>query len=589
MTDIVDNLDKMSMQQLIETILAGINSGYVNLNEFIECLNDEGIDTKDLIKQQPEAPAVEYEYANWVYPPDSYADIVLYILNASENLPIVPIAVLPYQTKKCKKTYDNKDELILKEVCDNIVDEDLKSHIKDGINFKYGKKWTVLCYYLNEEGQLSDDLHHLPYQKFLLLCTKYNIEGFNKIYAKSPINSDSVITDIEKNHQEIKCNKSDWKYYLRFVVPYGKGLGWGEETVDLYTAICRGVYKNQCESKINTDESIGVFNGLQSQKPFRSRRVKVENNQIVQRGDEYQGSYMYIPGTVLGDQKNANDILNRVNKVDECMDKKTQQEFGKLQYGAAKHNIYLTGYRFGDNKFLTYIFDEKNKKWLQDRKRKPKGEWKSIQSLRNLIDKKRKQRISPSKSGFVSFASLQHLELPRQKFNYNKDLQLNPVPIHAFGYHKKAIKKFPVDRLYGQLYALPQGPSAYFKGKHQGVSSTFSEKFSKQHGLWNPKGRYVNTSAPLTQYQYGRKKKKKQNKCKRKHKSCFGKSVQPNEYANNVFNSYTGRYQGGIANNKYGYKGTQGPYGGNTGVVGFPARSNQTIQQRLIPEAKYYY
>ena len=53
-----------------------------------------------------------------------------------------------------------------------------------------------------------------------------------------------------------------------------------------------------------------------------------------------------------------------------------------------------------------------------------------------------------------------------------------------------------------------------------------------------------------------------------------------------MYNSYTGKYQSGIADNRYGYRGTQGPYGGYTGAAGFPAFSTQTLQQGLVPIPK---
>ena len=86
----------------------------------------------------------------------------------------------------------------------------------------------------------------------------------------------------------------------------------------------------------------------------------------------------------------------------------------------------------------------------------------------------------------------------------------------------------------GQLFALPAGPSAYFKGPHKGISSTFSEQFAIQHGLAHPPNRRMrngpknfngkNSRGPLrerrAEFQFGRQKRRKGN-------SCFGTSRTP--------------------------------------------------------------
>ena len=126
----------------------------------------------------------------------------------------------------------------------------------------------------------------------------------------------------------------------------------------------------------------------------------------------------------------------------DCPDEIIKQEFGSIQRKAAKHNIYLTGYRFGDSKFFTYIFDEKNKKWLQNRKNKPTGTWESMGSLQKLIDKKMKSKQRVSKKGIENFLNFGNVVMPTKQFDYDNDIQLNPVPLSSFGY----TKNFPVNR-----------------------------------------------------------------------------------------------------------------------------------------------
>lgn len=543
---------------------------------------------------------------NWVYAPDEYGDIVLYIMKLAENYPIVPVAVLPYLTDKTK-LYTK--ELKLQNICldaikyltdhpdqypNNFTDE-VSKLLKDGISFKYALDWTVVCVLINKDARRIKrthsvtrpgqklDLIHLSYRRFLLMCTQYMFDGYNTTeLIDGGVNKSELVTRLRDLHEELKDPQEkenmDPQYYLRYIVPYGIGLGWAGGFQDLYTYILTNEYGfmgddfNEDWSKIENDCT-----------PSDRCRLDSFQKRLPNDKHPYTKSYTYVPGSLNGNPS-RDRILDAYKGVDDCvtkgLTKQQEHEFGNIQRKAANHNVYLTGFRFGDNKFLTYIFDEKNKKWLTDRTKKPKGEWKSIKSLQSLLARKKKQRVSVTKQGYGNFTKLHDLTLPESKFNYSSDIQLNPVPIHAFGYYKKCVNKFgsakgfPVDRMGMQLY--PLGKGAYFRGKHQGVSSTFSEEFSKKHGLWNPKGKYVNTAlAPRPQFQYGRRKTKKH--------SCFGKATVPNEYANNVFNGYTRKYQGGIAKNLYGYRGTQAPFGGVTGVAGYPALSQQTVSQGLVP------
>lgn len=260
-----------------------------------------------------------------------------------------------------------------------------------------------------------------------------------------------------------------------------------------------------------------------------------------------------------------------------------KSKFGELQSAAAEKNLYIAGVRESGGKrdFLSYMFDphKNNGPSWNGTKKSASPSWKSERQVLNLINKKEKS-YRPTKSGVKSFMKLENIMLPESKFKFGSDLQLQPLHPMQFGYMKKAIKKWPVDRSYGQLY--PLGKDAFFKGRHKGVSSTFSEQFSKRHGLWS-KPKMVPNNTFVAQFQFGKKKKK----------SCFGSSNNYNATVGKgrvndwnrmgIVNHYTGHPMAGLSKVKYGYNGTQGVYGGYTGVGGYPALSNQTIEQGLVP------
>lgn len=265
--------------------------------------------------------------------------------------------------------------------------------------------------------------------------------------------------------------------------------------------------------------------------------------------------------------------------------------FGDLQRMAAQKNVYITGVRFGKNpKFYTYLFNENNsKKWKKDRNKKNiEGQWIGEDKLIKELMKQKNPRAS--KGTTKAFMEFNDVMMNNKKFRYGKDMQLQPLHPSAFGYMQKVMKKghgWPVDRSYGQLY--PLGKDAYFKGRHQGISSTFSEQFSKKHGLWNPPPSVPAKQRIVGQFQYGNNMKKKKHSCFgrtcRENFSRFGKA-EPNAWTRHgIRNAYTGKTMAGIADNRYGYKGTQWVYGGNTGVVGYPALGTQQLKQGLIPMA----
>lgn len=409
-------------------------------------------------------------------------------------------------------------------------------------------------------------------------------------------------------------------------------------------------------------------------------------------------------------------------------------KFGAIQKLAAKKNIYLTGVKFGNNstQFYGYMFDGNNKgKWEKERERKnvvnPKGKWFDEKELDELLSSNTSSNTSNfgscRKKMLSAFGKDVYVPL---KVHKETDIHLRPLHPMEFGFMQE--KKWD-----GQLY--PLGKDAYFKGAHQGVSSNFSQQFSEDNGLWNPKFQHRVQPVMMGQFQFGKTKfgadnprsvadirkslfynsdgtlknvpigaaagrerprdsvmsqrpvgsintktanslskalnnnstglekyekmlkaglkpevinhratldevelppnffsnvkqppqndtqlsdriadylnsvKMPKNCVKeingikskirqfisenehpkltfggalKKKKSCFGSAPPPNDWTRNgIVNGYTGKRMAGIANNLYGYNGTQSVYGGNTGVVGYSGLSNQTAD--LMP------
>jgi hypothetical protein len=236
------------------------------------------------------------------------------------------------------------------------------------------------------------------------------------------------------------------------------------------------------------------------------------------------------------------------------------QRFGEVQRKAAKNNVYLTGYKFGTNKYMGYVFNPKKEAW------DPKPRWLTKKQLDELLRQQKERFTKATKEGFEKFLSLSNLFVEKVKgffafeplhpsqFGYcEKSLQLYPLGKDAYyrGPHKGVSSNFHAPPVPGsrankfQLY--PLGKDAFYKGPHRGVSSNFSAQ----------------TAAALL---------------RRKKQSCFGKSVRPNDWSKKgVYNSYTKRWQPGIRRNVYN------PHSGVSGTVGLPAVSTQTIEQKLIP------
>lgn len=298
-------------------------------------------------------------------------------------------------------------------------------------------------------------------------------------------------------------------------------------------------------------------------------------------GQEVPSEQEDIPEDLIGtfaQGTNPEKYKKSLASIAECDNK-----FGNIQRKAASKNIYITALKFGEktNKFYVYVFDKnKSKKWSTDRKGKNiEGSWVTPAQLKKIYNNQRDTRIS--KESTNNFMKFQNVMIPDKHITPENVVPLSSLPVNYFGYYKKT---FPVDRSYGQLY--PLGRDAYFTGRHQGVSSTFSQKFSEDHGLWNPTKKIPAKQKIVGQFQYGR------GGMKRKNKSCFGSSAYSSKPGKGVPNTwsrkgtrnyYTGKKMAGIARPMYGYRGTQGPYGGYTGVVGGVALGNQQISQGLVP------
>lgn len=265
----------------------------------------------------------------------------------------------------------------------------------------------------------------------------------------------------------------------------------------------------------------------------------------------------------------------------------SKSKFGALQRKAAKKNIYLTGVKFGSDenrvpklKFSGFILDPNNAKWkrLSMNMAGRQTGWIPEEEVSRLMKMSvGKYPVTPgSVKNFTKIENFMSFGIHKET-----DIHLDPLPPMAFGFMQKALKTTIGRNSFGKLSKFglqlyPLGKDAYIKGRHQGVSSNFSQKESVDRGLWNPFTKKLPIQVMTNQSQFS-------GKLKRKASSCFGKSAlhtrsptrsltrSPNTWSNDVYNSYTGNYMNGIADNKYGYNGTQSVYGGNTGVVGYPA------------------
>lgn len=695
---LIDNLAQKPMKDIVLTILSapGVNTemlreclaelkagSYVSqpsesLPEFDEPILPEGLDLpmvqQPFIYTNPPLPKLNDAIPlgktnipiNWVTPPDTYTDTVLYIMNESEDMDRVPIAVIPKKIttgrdedkrinfEKCKKALIKLRDGKLKDI--NADKFNIDRAIK-GFKYQYAKDYTIVYVHMKPNKRRPGCSSKTKYCSFAMFLSYIALKEDVALSKCKKLTAKDAVTKYKNWVKKPKVNipSSDHKKYLRFMVPYGKGKGWkGKKIQNVYKYIVNKEYKllpkdenNKCKilnvainndklkyTVLGSDKQIhtfddddanfeghcnqpsvlepgetydtyfnnktynkynrfynvkdepgigpwGSYNQIYDETngefdkeydSFEKRRVEFKNDKIIPKLNNdgyYQKSRIHVPTMKTPGKK----MIGIENRYDKCM----ENRFGQLQRKAAKHNVYVTGYRFGDQKFYSYIFNTKNKQWTQDRKKKPKGQWKSIQALEKLF--KTNKGGSITRSGANQFiGQFQNVFNPKSKFGM---MELSPMSPMAFGYIQKATKKWPQNRLYGQLYPLGRGGTAYFKGRHQGVSSTFSEQFSKDHGLWNPKKTRklpgIASKQLKTQFQFG------------KRKSCFGnrkvkrqRQQKPNTYGK-VMNAYTGKYQGGIPVNKYGYNGTQAVYGGFTGVGGYPALSKQTVSQGLVP------
>lgn len=268
-------------------------------------------------------------------------------------------------------------------------------------------------------------------------------------------------------------------------------------------------------------------------------------------------------------EKQIKDLSKNLEILKEC-------NFGRnvrcskteeLQRKAARGNVYLLGARFGENNkisFLSMLFDPKSG-WKKDRENRFNPVWMSSSAVKNKVSEGISQRLSSK--GMEKFMELTDFVIPEDRYE-ELSAQFPPVNVNEFGYNIKALKKINKENQGFQLY--PLGKNAYLKGKHAGVSATYSQQDSERLELW-PQPRRMPNMVPTSQFQFGRS-------------SCFGKS---NDWSNDIHNKYTGKKMSGIKTARYGVDGTQGVYGGFTGVGGYPALSDLTMEQGLVPNFNF--
>lgn len=386
-----------------------------------------------------------------------------------------------------------------------------------------------------------------------------------KNYCNGTWNSEKL--KVREEAQYLNNVKKGVPFHTRV---YGKWMPkniWkSNEDLRMYT---RGMYK----SRLPTDIIENIDNC--------DNKQKATEESFVEGATGATGELSWLLGAMNPDENDDEQraqikrIQNVYKDSESCMlNAQEYSSFGTLQLAAAKKNVYITGVRFGNKpKFYAYLFNKNNeKKWQEDRTTKNiKGQWLGEQQLIKVLQGQKSPRVSENTTR--AFKKFENVMMPVTEFNYGTDVQLNPLHPSAFGYVQKQ-KVWPINRSHGQLF--PLGKDAFFKGPHQGVSSTFSEQFSKKHGLWNSVPVVPEKQKIVGQFQYG-------NNMRKKKKSCFGSS-EPNMWTRNgVKNFYTGRTMSGIPNNQYGYKGTQWVFGGNTGLRGYPGLSNQNVRQGLLP------
>lgn len=299
----------------------------------------------------------------------------------------------------------------------------------------------------------------------------------------------------------------------------------------------------------NTDQTL-------TSNPFKRRRRNRYINVPLEK----------IPTNISNEK--FRELVSTFDRIDACVAKKLNN-FGRRSSGkkslsqmrklSAMGNVYLLGANFGKTtKYLTLTFDPKTKKWEKSPKWRTSGGL--VQRVNGGLN------VSPTKTGNNNFKKLRDLQIPPKDFS-KLHYQFKPLKPSSFGYVRKALEQINKENKGMQLY--PLGKNAYLSGRHAGVSSTYSQQDSERLGLWKPRQR-IPRKVSTAQFQFG---------ATRPAGSCFGKS---NDYGP-IRNGYTGQYMQGIVSPKYGYRGTQGVYGGVTGVVGARALSDVSIRQGLIP------
>jgi hypothetical protein len=439
---------------------------------------------------------------------------------------------------------------------------------KDGFQFIYGQVAKNIYNFELNIKELENSLKHTP-------CTLVGL-------YPDPYNNCKTNYHIY-NHEEKNTDDYNLKKLKKNCLDKIDDVKWNAETkANLYLNASIPILE-QKRTLLNPPQSYDVSD------IYHPRRVAYEQGQIVNRNGIEEEGYAYTPLPYAyhdDDYYKKYDVqqyIKNVNEGEKCFEKyaednnvdidqilypnpatkRTAEMANQLREFLARYNINTAGMKFGktpnSHKFLVYLFDEKNKDWMRSRDKKPKAQWKTMKQLADIVKYKEKHNMHKkvSKFGLSNFMSFDDVYLNKKQFNYGKDIQFKPLPPSQFGYLNEYSKKhgFPVQRNGFQLY--PLGKDAYFKGRHQGVSATFSEEFSKKHGLWKPQLNIQKAKqGPRPEFQFGQ--------------SCFGRA-RPNDYGKE-WNSYTQRYQNGIPKSQYGYHGTQSVGTSFTGIAGYPAR-----------------
>ena len=398
--EILNNVSHYSLDKLVTWILKNIE-----FDTIIECINkkvynkeifDQGTLTPRIIEKKEYEP--RYECPDWYFSPDTYEDIVLWLIEKTKNKLFAPIRVKGNPTSKDKVGVNFEIECI----------------------YHTGETFTISYHILKH---LIEYIHDIPDHQGPQLVPDITITNdtvpilIGSLWSQSPTilkrdgtyyNSKSFWATLEKNASRLSTPR------LVQISSKGKIIPGNTSTTD---------QKREWErrKKDNPD-----------QKNVKGPSVFLPNS-------------LHKPGQYgLGNLDNQVPIklIAPINeKILLCQKRAIPKQlmltagFGNIQNMAAEKDIYISHYSFGAQKYHIYNF---NKDWERDPKGRLKGKWITRNQLGQMIRSKKQNRISEKglsnfKSAFGQCSKAIYRPL-------GQDLQARPVSPHRFGYYSRAKK-----------------------------------------------------------------------------------------------------------------------------------------------------